>query len=267
MLESVSMGGIRILTSPAIRENHGIFIGFTSRDGGVSAGKFRSLNLSYKVGDESRNVARNRVLLGSSIGIPPDRWVAPRQIHGTHVKTVYDSDAGKGGVSEESAVSLADGLITSYKELALIVLVADCVPVLLFEHKCRVVAAVHAGWRGVLGGIAVSAVRKMRKYYGCGPSKISAILGPHIGPCCFEVGHDLAKRFEEEIGQSVVRQREDDGYFVNLGKALSFQLEFEGLKPNHICFTGKCTCCEDDYFSYRRDGGTTGRQCGIIFSF
>ncbi len=266
MLVSVSKGKTWIITSPYIYDNYGIFVGFTNRLGGVSNGKFESLNLSYRVGDLPENVTRNRMILSSDIGVYPDRWVVPEQIHGFRVSAVSYSAAGKGGMNDKSAIPGSDGLITNCNKLPLFVLVADCVPVLLFDLYTRTIAAVHAGWRGVLRGIAVEAVRRMKENYGCTPSNILAFLGPHIKSCCLQLEHEIARNFENEIDRSVIEDTKENSCFVSLEKALVIQLELQGVKRDNIYSSGICTCCNNEYFSYRRDGGITGRQAGIIFS-
>lgn len=267
MLESLSKGKTRILTSPYIYAKYGILVVFTTRLGGVSIGNFESLNLSFKVGDKPDNVTKNRTIVASSIGVYPERWVLPEQIHGLRISPVYDSDAGRGGVYGNLPVPGSDGLITDCSKLALVVLVADCVPILLFDPETRSIGAVHAGWRGVLGGVAIEAVRKMKEFYGCAPSKIFAFLGPHIRSCCFQLDYDKAKHFENDVEQSVVEKRKGSNYFVSLEKALFNQLEFQGLKRDKIYTADICTCCDNGYFSFRGNGGITGRQAGIISSF
>ena len=167
----------------------GLAHGFFGRTGGVSRGPFASLNLSYFVGDRDESVDRNWHIARESM--PPGAVIARlNQVHGAAVRAI---DGDFSGDRLEG-----DGLATGAPGIVLTILTADCVPVLMVEPERRVAAAMHAGWRGVMAGIAEAGVRAMVEL-GARPQRILVALGPSIGPCCFEVDQELASRFTERF--------------------------------------------------------------------
>ena len=234
--------------------------GFTGRLGGVSHGKVTGLNLGFRVGDDPASVQENYRLLGADLGILPEQMVLSRQTHTDTIRPVTDADAGK-GLTKESDITDTDGLITDRPSLALVIFTADCVPVLLLDPARRVIAAVHAGWRGTVKGIAGKAARMMQAQYGCAPADILAAIGPSIGPCCFEVGADTAGQFPP----AYVQPKKDGKYLVDLWRMNADQLAAAGVCDAHIAVARQCTICRADrYYSYRVQKEQTGRQAAVI---
>jgi YfiH family protein len=155
-------------------------------------------------------------------------------------------------------------MITQEKGVFLAAMGADCALVLLYDPAAGAVGIVHAGWRGTVLGIVEQGVRKMRREFGCDPAKIIAGIGPSIGPCCYEVGNDvkeaaLAGRGIEEVSPRAGK------LFFDLRKANVDQLLAQGVPRGNIEVADICTsCAHDRFFSYRRDGPTGGRACGIV---
>jgi YfiH family protein len=226
--------------------------GFTTREGGVSHGNFRSLNLSATVGDQPERVEENWQRLRRATGLAFARVC---QVHGCRVVE------GRDGLPP---VEEADAVTTSIRGLAACVSVADCVPVLLADPRSGAVAAVHAGWRGTLAGAAAEGVRALVEGHGARPSDLLAAIGPGIGPCCFEVSQDLATRFRDAFGPSVGNPRVN-GSRADLWRANEAVLRGAGLGRRHIDLLSLCTSCEERlFFSHRRDEGRTGRQVAFI---
>lgn len=238
-------GMVPLLTTPLPTPH-----GFTTRLGGVSEGPFWSLNLSPATGDDPLKVAENqrRVLL--AFGNP--RVAALRQVHGTAVHW-----------AEGPGVWEGDGLLTREKGLLLRVGVADCYPVLLW-HPGGAVGALHAGWRGVVGGILPKALTLLEEA-GLDPRKTHLAIGPGIGGRCYQVGPEVAERFGE-AGLPTFREDESapGKYLLDLEAALLLQARRAGILEGQIYRVGLCTHCEPTLFSHRRDRGRTGRMWGLV---
>ncbi len=237
--------------------------GFLGRAGGTSRGPYASLNLSYWVGDNSRSVdvnwQRARQLMPRGV-----RFAQLRQVHGKAIHTIGprgDADPRPEG----------DGLVTVMTGVALCIFTADCVPVLLADRERGVIGALHAGWRGTLAGIAAAGVRAMVRQ-GARASEVRALLGPSIGPCCYEVDDELARRFERRFERAHTHVHPSDRAgkaYLDLRGIVGDQLVAAGLKRDEIQKIGACTKCESErYFSRRAAGGAvTGLQLSFIGRF
>ena len=226
--------------------------GFTTRHGGASGGRFRSLNLSSTVGDDPARVEENWARLRAATGLA---FARVRQVHGCRV---VEAGAGSPPVEE------ADAITTAAPGVAACVAVADCVPVLLADPRSGAVAAIHAGWRGTLAGAAAEGVRALAVRHGARPGDLLAALGPSIGPCCFEVDREIALRFRDALGDTAATAR-NQGSRVDLWRANDIVLRQAGLSRRRIETLGRCTSCEErTFFSHRRDGGRTGRHVAFI---
>ena len=236
----------------------GLVHGFCGRRGGASAGDFAELNVSFRVGDATAAVDANwhrvAALTGGRL-----RFATMRQQHGDVVATV-------GSTVDEPPT--ADALATAAAGVGLSVLTADCVPILMVAPEQRVVAAVHAGWRGTLAGIGLRAVRVLAEQFAARPATIHAALGPAIGGCCYEVDASVADAFESRYGtcgDGIQRARLAAKVRLDLRHINMRLLHAAGLPPHQTVAVGPCTsCAESEYFSYRAAGGVTGRQLSFI---
>lgn len=189
-----------------------------------------------------------------SIGSQP--VLTARQVHKDAVLAVPSSDRDAGQWQSEAAAADADGLATDRTDCWVGITTADCVPLLLHDPATGAVAAVHAGWRGAIMGVAPAAVRMLADRFGAGTSRLEAALGPHIGPCCFEVGRAVLEPLSRLPGGDrwVSRRAGDKGHF-DLGGFVQWQLTEAGLAPERVTALGLCTRCEPALFSsYRREG-------------
>jgi YfiH family protein len=236
----------------------GMRSGFLGRRGGVSRGPYESLNLSYLAGDDRADVEANWRRLK---GCFPDRaeFVQVHQVHGNCVRGI---DAQAGGVA-----GVGDGMVSAVPGKMLGILTADCVPVLLKDDNAKVVGALHAGWRGVIAGIASAGIDVMIEL-GANAHRIEAALGPAIGACCFEVDIALARRFAAEIpcARSHITQAGAGKAFIDLKGILVEQLTAAGLERGAIVDVPICTrCAHERFFSRRFAGGAiTGLQLSFI---
>jgi YfiH family protein len=240
---------------------------FTTRRGGVSRGRFASLNLGWGVGDEAEAVSANRRLLCDSLGIAPASLAEAEQVHGTGIAVV-----GGTGPAEEPVITApghpapgVDALLTSRPDLWLMIYAADCVPVLIADPTTPAVAAVHAGWRGTAAGIAPAAIARMQAVFRTDPAACVVELGPAIGGCCYEVDRPVARAMEGAPWWPVAaRPTGPDRWHLDLRAAVRRQLIDSGVRDDRITTVPYCTACRSDlFFSYRRDG-ITGRMASCI---
>jgi len=223
----------------------------TCRDGGVSQGAFSSLNLANHVGDNEQTVAKNRSALSDELNLPVDPiWL--EQVHGTKV---IELELLKG-----AHLVQADASIARSNELVCAVMTADCLPVLLCKEDGSAVAAVHAGWRGLLAGVIENTVVQLTQ-----PEKLMAWLGPAIGPGCFEVGGEVKDVFVNKhlvMGQGF-RQLDSTHYLADLYALARMTLLQCGVK--RIYGGEHCTYNQpDQFYSYRRKP-VTGRMASLIW--
>jgi YfiH family protein len=236
----------------------GAIHGFLGRTGGVSGGAYATLNLGQFVGDDPAAVAENlrRVRAELERG---GEFARVNQVHGAEIRIVTRDNA-----AERPS---ADGMVTREAGVMLAIFTADCVPILMRSKRGRVAAALHAGWRGVIGKIAREGVAAMERL-GARADEISAALGPSIGGCCFEVDEDLADRFTREVpGAGRHRRPGRPGKaYLDLRAILRGQLMAAGLDAHAIEDVGPCTrCASERFFSRRAAGGiTTGLQMSFI---
>jgi hypothetical protein len=251
-----------LITSPLIPD--GFRHGFSTRQGGVSAPPFDSLNLGKKWGDRPESVEENRRRLLAASGTGVMHLAA--QVHGAAVLQVgaHDDPARTAGLE-------ADALISDGPGLAVAVYVADCVPVLMADPRTGAFAAVHAGWRGVVAGVVPAAVAAMGSAFGSHPADLRVALGPAISACCFEVGPEVAAAFTAALpGEpGVVIERPGRKPHVDLRRALALQLQRAGVPAPAVDARGDtaaCTVCDPAgrFFSYRRDRGRTGTHIAFV---
>jgi YfiH family protein len=234
----------------------GVRHGFPERGGGVSSGPRASLNLGYRWGDEPANVDENRRRVAAHEGYPPEALQVTKHVHGTAVWQVGEP------LPEPPEF---DGLVTDRVGPVLGAFAADCVPMLFADPDARVIGACHAGWRGMVAGVATRVVERMTAL-GAAPARIRVALGPSIGPCCFEVGPEVVAAFRAELGEVsglVVAGPVKD--HISLRVAAQAILARAGLRADLIDAAPPCTrCTPDRFFSYRRDGQAGGVHMGFI---
>jgi YfiH family protein len=222
---------------------------FTTRDGGLDLGTTGRVN-------DHQAVRESRRRLCETLGIDAERVTMGHQVHGASVRRV-DAPTRPGRFAGGlSGWPEGDALVTSTPGLALVILGADCLPVLAWRRNGSAVVAAHAGWRGLVKGVVERAARALGD-----PAGAAAAIGPGIGPCCYATGADVRDRFRERFGPEVVA-----GAAVNLAHAARLALLRTGVPGDAIVAVQACTSCEPErFYSYRRDGPLTGRQAGVIW--
>ncbi len=219
---------------------------FTTRRGGYSRGPYRSLNLGVFTDDEPEAVAQNRAALRADVGAPPLRFL--HQVHGTEVRRLQATDPVR------DPPLTADGQATATPGVAPAALVADCLPVAVAGDGA--VAMLHAGWRGLAGGIISEGVRALRELGAAGD--LAAAIGPGAGACCYETGPEVHRAFADV-------PEAHHGSHVDLKAVARRRLAEAGVEA--VADIGICTICSDAdlLFSHRRDRGMTGRQAGVAW--
>ena len=220
---------------------------FSTREGGFSEGAFESLNLGLLTGDDRDVVIRNREQLAATAEVDPRNVAMGWQVHGTDISEWHERDPDTAFLDPQGGHLKVDGHITRNPDLALLVLVADCLPVALAGGGS--VAMVHCGWRGLAGGLIRKAAERMQAE--------GAAVGPGIGQCCYEVGQEVLDAF---VGYEGIA----DGRMLNLRAIAELQLRAAGIEQvEHVDY---CTSCHPElFFSHRRDEGVTGRQGGMAW--
>jgi len=180
----------------------------SSRTGGSSCRPWDSLNLSFNTLDDAKAVLDNRQHLSEALQIPLTSITTAKQVHGRHVRILSRSLKGRGACDYHSAINSTDAMVTDVPGICPVVLLADCVPILMYDPSKRVVGVVHAGWKGTLGTIAQKTVEIFRKDFGSMPEEIIACIGPSIGPCCFQVGHEVITQIENAFGTNFKKSYE-----------------------------------------------------------
>ena len=281
---------VEILRAASLSPVKWLYHGFSTRPGGRSTAYSRlqasgELNLGFTATDDRANVIANREhFLEAVTGDPQFPMVTLRQIHSGIALPVNAPRQ-----ASDSGFAKADGMMTSEPGLLLAIQTADCIPVLVADRKRRVIAAFHAGWRGTLKRIVERGVGQMRLEYGSRPEDLVAAIGPGIGRCCYAVGEEVRNEFESQFsyaGELFCEVEATDplkeknplsfltarppgrtypALHLDLVEANRRQLLDAGLNPDAISAVQECTSCNTGrYFSYRAEGGFTGRMLSVI---
>jgi YfiH family protein len=272
--------GVRVLQVSALQKIPWLVHGFSTRPGGVSdVGGEKVLNLGAVEWDARDNVEENKRRFQSALGANDLTMVSLHQIHSDVVRT-FDAAPAK--------QCKGDAIATKTPGLLLGVRTADCAPVLVVDPKKRVVAAIHAGWRGTLQRIVPKSIGQMQMEFGCNPKDLLAAIGPTIGGCCYEVGTEVASAFAAKFtnaGEFFDELRTGDepnplqwlnmmppghqpppkNVILNLPKANKLQLLEAGIPEKNIYVTNLCTACDvSQLFSYRKERNRSGRLLSVI---
>lgn len=258
--------GVTFLAADGIEAAGGAAHGFSTRLGGASEGMWESLNLGVSRGDDPDHVRENCRRFLKAIGARGERIAMTNQVHGGAVRCITTADV-KADPYDKPGYE-ADGLMTDLPGVTLMIYTADCIPILFYDPARRVIAAVHAGWRGTAAGIASQAVERMRDVYGCRPGDILAAVGPGIGPDCFETHEDVPNAMTAALSTAVLQHikiKENGKFSVDLKGINAMRLEQAGLEADHIAVSSLCTSCHPELFwSHRRLGTSRGSMAAAI---
>jgi hypothetical protein len=229
----------------------GVVAGFTTRAGGVSVPPYGSFNLAVSTGDRREDVLENRARLLAALDFPAGSLAIAGQVHGDHVEV-----AESAGLIRET-----DGLVTRRRGLLLGMVAADCAIVLVADAAGSCVGAAHAGWRGAVAGIVGNLVATLGGLQ-CDAADLHAYISPCISQARFEVGDEVAERFDERF---VLFNGDSGKAHVDLRGALAAQLLAAGLEAQNVQIDGRCTYDDvENFYSYRAQNGQTGRMMGFV---
>lgn len=218
-------------------------------------------NIGYPDDEPADRMIVARRKLAAAVGFRPEALCLGQQVHSDHVVEVKRQDAGRGAMNRESRFPETDALVTREKGICLMVLAADCVPVLLCDPVKKVIAAVHAGWKGTLAGIVAKTVVMLQDRFECCAADIRAGIGPSIGKCCFEVGPEVAVLFQQRwkgISGIIGPTSSQGKCSIDLWEINRRQLLTAGIEEKYIEIAGLCTKCHsEEFFSYRQSGCRT----------
>ena len=223
---------------------------------------YKDAGLVYLISDSSIDFASDdfdaplsfaqRAFLREKSGVEIPRVFWRKQVHGDHIIVAQGGAEGSKGCPD------ADAYVTDEKDLPLAIRTADCVPVFIFDPLRRAIGLAHAGWRGTYKSIAAKTVLKMQEKFLSQPQDLKAILGPSIRECCYQVGEEFRDYFSAFV-------RDRGGYlYADVVGANRDQLLKAGVRGENIFDSGECTCCNKDYFSFRRDGAKAGRMISLM---
>lgn len=261
--------GVTYITFPGLAAySKDLLHAFSTRLGGVSEDYLGTMNLSFSRGDDREKVMENHRRFAAATGYDEKRLVFSDQVHLTHFHKVSEEDCGK-GIIRESDIKEIDGLVTNVPEIPLITFYADCVPLFFYDPVKKVIAMAHSGWKGTVERIGGKMISYMKAEYGCKSRDIVCAIAPSICQSCYEVSEDVALRFlevfGEEHGSSLLYQKPDGKYQLNLHKACEITLLEAGILPKHLDITDLCTCCNPDFFfSHRASHGRRGNLAGVM---
>ncbi|MEX2541535.1 MAG: peptidoglycan editing factor PgeF [Trueperaceae bacterium] len=229
--------------------------GFSSRDGGVSDGSYRSLNLGANTADRPERVERNREIFADWFGVDSKRVSLLDQVHGERVVP-----AGADGSPA------ADAQISDDPSLLLAIGSADCLPLLFHDRRTGAVGAAHCGWRGTASGLAAKTVSAMQEEFGSRARDIVVAIGPGICRTCYQVGPEVVERFLAAGLPARLATPDGERWLLDLAAANVHVLERAGVSRRSILLQSQaCTSCDPDrFFSHRRDSGVTGRHWGAV---
>ncbi|MDD5922362.1 MAG: peptidoglycan editing factor PgeF [Eubacteriales bacterium] len=255
------------LSFPLLDATGDVLCRFSTRDGGVSEGRFRSMNLSSNLGDEKERVLENYRRILRIFGADFSHIAATKQTHTTNVRIITEKDAGN-GFERPYEYDNVDGIVTDVPGLVLAGFGSDCCLLFFADPVHRAVGVSHSGWKGTVGRIGEKTVRLMEKEYGTRPEDLLCAVGPSICRDCYEVSEDVAVKFQEEFPLHISEIMDAKGggkYQLDLWAANRVVLEEAGVRSENIEVTDICTMCNPDrLFSHRATHGKRGNNGGFI---
>lgn len=232
----------------------------TKRHGGFGEAAYSSFNCTHYCGDNPAHVASNRDKLCKDWNISPDKLIIPRQTHSCRTVLIDQHFFQFSDTERETLLEGCDALMTTLPACCLCISTADCIPILIYDKDTRAIAAIHAGWRGTVGGITRKTVEMMKLHFGTSPSNISAIIGPGISVEAFEVGDEVYEAFRQAGFDMQRIARHQEKWHIDLWEANRIQLLEQGIKEGGITTTSICTYQQHTlFFSARRNGILSGR--------
>lgn len=267
LLKDVEKNGVHLLCFPLLTQTNMVAHGFSTRLGGVSEGKFATMNFTFTRGDNPDHVMENYRRVAEVLGVEKERMVLSYQTHTVNVRKVTEQDAGKGIIRERDYKDV-DGLITDVPGMTLVTFYADCVPLYFLDPVHKAIGLSHSGWRGTVKRMGKVTLDAMKEEFGTCPEDVLCCIGPSICQACFEVGGEVIQEIKEEFDSfhwpELYYKKENGKYQLDLWRANEIILREAGVLEKNIQVTDICTHCNPDYlFSHR----TLGNERGNLAAF
>lgn len=259
--------GVPYLSFPLLENTGLVKHGFSTKMGGVSQGKFASMNFTFTRGDNPEYVMENYRRMAAALQVDMKKMVLTWQTHTTNVRLVTAEDEGKGIVKERDYEDV-DGLITNIPGITLVTFYADCVPLYFLDPRNKAIGLSHSGWRGTVRRMGKITIERMGEAFGTRPDQVLACIGPSICQDCYEIGEEVAEEFRKSFPKKhwddLLLKKSDGKYQLDLWKANEIVLLEAGIRQENIQVTDICTHCNSEYlFSHR----TTGNERGNLAAF
>lgn len=251
---------IAYYTVPEISEA-GFYNIFTTKYHGHSF-EDGQLNFGTNCQDEECSILQNYKDVLSLMNLSPEKAVKSKQTH-SDITLLVDKSYGGEGILKEQRFLEADGLITKEKDFGILIFFADCVPVLIADKRQKIVAAVHSGWKGTYKNIVGKALEQLISQHGCKSEDLLCAIGPCISVCHFEVSEDLYQEMTALYGEDIGRT-ESGKFYLDLKKTVTKQMNSHGILSRQIAISDRCTVCDNDLYSFRREGEKAGRMAAFI---
>lgn len=266
VVADIEKEGVHYLSFPLFENSGLVSHCFSTRVGGVSQGKYASMNFTFTRGDNPEYVMENYRRMAKVLGIDKKRMVLSYQTHTTNVKKVTEKDAGK-GIFRERDYSDVDGLITDVPGITLVTFYADCVPLYFLDPVHKAIGLSHSGWRGTVKRMGRKTLNAMKDAYGTVPKDVLCCIGPSICKECFEVGEEVITEFKQEFDgqywEDLFYRKKDGKYQLDLWKANEIVLKESGVRQIQV--TDICTRCNPEYlFSHRIMGNERGNLAAFL---
>ena len=252
---------------PHLFQHQEIMHAVSTRSGGVSSGHYKSLNLSFHVGDTQDTIVKNYQVLSHALGFDLSSLVTCAQVHQDAIALVDKSYFKKDCFLPHHAIPSTDALVTDVPGITLMTTHADCVPIFFYDSGTRTIAIAHAGWKGTSAHIARKTVEVLVNEYHCQPHHMLTAIGPSIGPCCYQISSEMADEAINKFpgAQKCIRETTPGALYFNLRQANKEELKGAGIKDTHIYCSRLCTACNVNlFFSYRKEKKVTGRFGALI---
>jgi YfiH family protein len=263
MFSLVKKKTVEYLQSTLLSDCDFLVNAFCTRRGGASQDEYKSLNMSFREGDEEFRVLQNWDRLATAFAIPMEQFLVVNQVHGDAIFVIKPHGSYFSSRDELNY----DAIVTTRANLAICIKTADCVPVSVVDKVKKVIAVVHAGWRGSALGISAKVIELMQNQYRSQPQDILVAIGPSIGRCCYEIDQTTADAFRKQNNHELFLQqgKKKDKWMLDLVEANRSQILEAGIPESNIEVAGYCTTCNQDmFFSHRGSGGITGRQINFM---
>lgn len=268
VLVSKEVNDVLFLAFPALDQTGLVKHGFSTRLGGVSEGKFATMNFTFTRGDNKEHVMENYHRMAEALDVDVHKMVLSWQTHTTNILKVTKEDEGK-GIFRERDYQDVDGLITNVPGITLVTFFADCVPLYILDPVQKAIGLSHSGWRGTVKLMGQKTIDALNREYGSCAKDLIVCIGPSICQECYEVGTEVAdafcQSFDRKYWKDILMEKPDGKYQLNLWQANKIIFLEAGVKPEHIHVTNICTHCNSDYlFSHRRMGNERGNLSAFL---